>query len=81
MRNALLVVPGAPRALAAASVVIAIAAPLLDGQFSLALLAWHAVALACIGMAWLLVLVDRAATRDVDDAFTAIQLAAAGAER
>jgi hypothetical protein len=62
-------------------VIIAITAPLLDGHASLQLLAWHAVALACIACAWLLVLVDRAATRDVDDAFTAIQLAAASAER
>jgi tetratricopeptide (TPR) repeat protein len=79
IRNLLLFVPGAPRALAAIAVCLAIAAPLLDGRAALPLLAWHGIALGCLALAWLLVLVDRAATRDVDDAFTALQLAAAGA--
>jgi cytochrome c-type biogenesis protein CcmH/NrfG len=80
-RFALVALPGAPRALVAVAVGMAIAAPAVVGPDVLALLAWHGIAVACMATAWLLITVERTIARDVDDAFTAIQLAAASATR
>jgi cytochrome c-type biogenesis protein CcmH/NrfG len=79
IRYALVAIPGAPRALVAVAVGMAIAAPAVVGPNVLALLAWHGVAVACMGIAWLLMTLERTIARDVDEAFTAIQLAAASA--
>lgn len=80
LRNAILFVPGAPRALVALAVCLAIAAPALATAAALPLPAWHALAFACVGLAWGLMVAERSAARQVDEAFTELQLVAAGVD-
>ncbi|MCW2925038.1 MAG: sulfotransferase [Thermoleophilia bacterium] len=76
-REVVLVLPAASRWCVALAVAAAVAAPALAPATALSLLAWHGVALACMTAAWLLVLSERAASRDVEDAFAAIALTSA----
>ena len=74
MRAASLIVPGMSRLLVAVAVAVAVAAPMLADATTLALLAWHALAAACLATSWLFARTSRLFVRDVEDACTAIRL-------
>ena len=68
-----------PRLLVATAVVAAVAAPALADSTTLSIIAWNAVALALLAVSWVLMLVERAWHRDVEDSLTAIRLTAESA--
>jgi Flp pilus assembly protein TadD len=76
IRSALLAIPVLPRLLVAIAAGSAIMAPALSGATTLPVLAWHGLALVALSAAWLLVLVERAWTRDLEDELTGLRLAA-----
>ncbi|MCZ4496414.1 MAG: hypothetical protein JWM25_997 [Thermoleophilia bacterium] len=75
IRAFLLAIPGLARMFVAVAAGIAITAPLIGQSTDTTLLVWHAVAMGCLAVAWLLMLADRAETQGIDDAFTAVGLA------
>ena len=77
VQSALLAIPVLPRLVVAASIASAVAAPALAGATALPLLAWHGIALALLATSWLLLLVERAWLRDIEESLAAVQLASA----
>ncbi len=77
VQSMLLAIPVLPRLFVAASIGSAVAAPALSGATDLPLLAWHALALVLLGAAWVLLLVERAWSRDIEESLATVQLASA----
>lgn len=77
LRAALLAIPALPRLFVAIAAGCAIMAPALSSASMLPVLAWHAIALTALTFAWLLVLVERAWTRDIEDELAGLRLTSA----
>lgn len=76
LRSALLAVPVLARLLVALAAAVTIMAPALATATPLMVLGWHGVAFVSGITAWLLVLVERRWSRDLDEALAALRLAA-----
>lgn len=76
LRSALLAMPVLARLLIAFAAAAAIMAPALATATPLVVLGWHGVALASGLAAWMLVLVERRWSRELDESLAALRLAA-----
>jgi len=75
IRSALLRIPGSVRGLIAIGAVLALSAPVLAStKTEISLVPWQAAACGCLLAAWFITVVDRAQLRDIDEAFTMIQM-------
>lgn len=76
VRSLLVSVAVLPRVFVAIATGAAIMAPALARATDVPLLGWHAIALVAVACAWLLMLVERAWTRDLEAALATIRLTA-----